>query len=139
MELTRRTTPSPTPWAPSSRTILYTEIIAALAGSASTSLAGQWMAFYLALVLAPITVWLLYAARARVDGKPLPLSWRSWPILEMVFSLIAFAVWAAARPGSPLQEMKEYSPALAGIAVLVVTFLLGLIAPIFKRTIKVAP
>ena len=121
---------------PSEVNILYTAIIAAISGTQTRSLSGQWAAFWLVLALTPLTVWLLYAARVRATGKPLPLAPRVWPTMEMVFALISFAVWAAALPGSPFHEFAAYSAALAGIAVLVVTFLLGLVAPVLGRTIK---
>jgi hypothetical protein len=54
----------------------------------------------------------------------------------MTFSLVAFAVWAAALPGSPFRDFDAYNTAVATVVVLVVTFLLGLISPVFHHTIQ---
>ncbi len=55
----------------------------------------------------------------------------------MSISAVTFVVWAGALPGSPLQEIKNYSSAVAGLMVLVVTAFLGLVAPVLGRPIKV--
>jgi RsiW-degrading membrane proteinase PrsW (M82 family) len=117
----------------------YTAVIAALAVTTSTSKAGQWVAFWFFLAATPIFTWLVYAARVRQSGVGLPVNPRSWPVLEMSISTITFVVWAGALPGSPLQEIKNYSSALAGIMVVVVTAALGLVAPVLGRPIKINP
>jgi hypothetical protein len=113
----------------------YTAVIAALAATTSTSKAGQWVAFWVFLAATPIVTWLVYAARVRQSGAGLPVAPRNWPVLEMSVSTITFVVWAGALPGSPLQEVKNYSSALAGIMVIIVTAGLGLVAPVLGRPI----
>ncbi len=115
----------------------YTAVIAALAATTSTSKAGQWLAFWLFLVATPMVTWLVYAARVRQSGAGLPVKPTHWPVLEMSISAVTFVVWAGALPGSPLQEIKNYSSAVAGLMVLVVTAFLGLVAPVLGRPIKV--
>jgi hypothetical protein len=56
-----------------------------------------------------------------------------WPIWEMVAATVAFAAWGFALPDNPFKGAGWYSPALAGIGVLVISGALGLLAPIFKR------
>ena len=124
---------------PTEVNILYTAIVAAIVttDATTTSHAGQWVAFYFVLVLAPIISWLLYAARVKKQTGKLPLRPTSWPFLEMLFSTIAFAVWAAALPASPLRDLKHFNSGLASAAVLVVSMLLGLLAPVLGKTIDV--
>jgi hypothetical protein len=122
---------------PTEINVLYTAILAAIATSDTVALTGQWAAYWFSLAAAPVVVWLLYAARLRADSKRLPLAPKRWPLLEMGFSVVAFAVWGAALPGTPFAENDWYNSALAGVAVLVVTAALGLIAPVLGRTIEV--
>ncbi len=122
---------------PTEINVTYTAVIAALSGTLSTSRAGQWVAFWCFLAATPIVTWLVYAARVRQSGAELPLDPRRWPVLEMSISTVAFVVWAGALPESPLQQVKNYSPAVAGVMVLVVTAALGLAAPVLGRQVKV--
>src|SRR5205809_602765 len=66
-------------------------------------------------------------------GKDLPKGWAAWPKWEMAAGTVAFAVWAAALPASPLGQFDWFTAAFAGILALVVSFLLGLFAPLFSR------
>jgi hypothetical protein len=121
---------------PSEINILYAAIVAAITATATKSLSGQWMAFWFTLGLTPLAVWFVYAARVHAAGKELPLKPQTWPIMEMVVGAIAFAIWAGTLPGSPLQQIPNYTPTLAGVVLLVGTTLLGWIAAIFQRTIN---
>lgn len=94
----------------------------------------QWAAFWAFVVLTPLTVWVVYASKLKAAGKPLPLTWATWPIWEMVAALVAFCTWAFALPNTPFREFRDwYSPALASIAVLFASTALGLVAPLFQR------
>src|SRR5438045_2474613 len=55
---------------------------------------------------------------------------RSWPIWEMAAGTVAYAAWATALPTNPF---PDYPPSLAGIAVLVASTVLGMLAPLFQR------
>ncbi len=92
----------------------------------------EWMAFGLATGVTPLVVWIVYAAKLRAANSPLPLRPTTWPVWEMFAATTAFAVWATALPNSPFSYFANwYSPAIAGLAVLVVSTMLGLVAPIF--------
>jgi len=122
---------------PSELVVLYTGIIAAISDSNSHSHTGQWVAFWLIFGLTPVTVWVLYATRAKTDGKKLPLDPHIWPWLEMIAGLVAFFIWAAALPKSPVQlDWSFYDAAVASIIVLVGTFVIGLVSPLFSHTIQ---
>ncbi len=76
-------------------------------------------------------VWGLYAARARQANRPLPASLAAWPKWEMVAAAIAYAVWAAALPASPLGAFSWFNQAAAGVMALIASMLLGVFAPVF--------
>ena len=122
---------------PSELVVLYTGIIAAISASNSPSHRGQCVAFWLVFGLTPVTVWVLYATRVKTGGKKLPLDPRIWPWLEMIASLIAFFIWAAALPKSPVQlDWSFYDTAVATVIVLVGTFAIGLVTPLFSHSIQ---
>lgn len=83
------------------------------------------------LVLAPVVVWGLYAAKARQAGRKLPISIGSWPKWEMFAGAVAYAIWAAALPASPLGAFEWFNQAAAGVVALIVSMLLGVFAPVF--------
>jgi hypothetical protein len=124
---------------PTEVNVLYTAVLAAIVKPDTSSLAGQWLAYWLTLGAAPVVAWLLFAARLRANGMKLPLAPAKWPFLEMVFSVVAFATWGAALPGTPWAEHDWYTASLAGVAVLVVTTGLGSIAPVFGKKIDAPP
>jgi len=51
----------------------------------------------------------------------------------MFAATVAYAAWAFALPHSPFTDYTWYSSALSGLAVLVVSTLLGLLAPFFQK------
>jgi hypothetical protein len=107
----------------------------------------EWIAFGFFLLATPLVVWLLYAAKvlnsnsgiAATDKKKLlPLAPWKWPVWEMVAATIGYAAWAFALPNSPFRDFTAagfYSQALAGVIVLVVSTILGLIAPVVCGTL----
>ena len=44
---------------------------------------------------------------------------------------IAYAIWAAALPASPLGAFDWFNQAAAGVVALIVSMLLGVFAPVF--------
>jgi RsiW-degrading membrane proteinase PrsW (M82 family) len=118
---------------------LYVAVLAAiqhpLAGLRSNSpeLKSMWIAYYVFLACTPLVVWLVYAAKVRAANKNLPVSPRTWPLWEMFAATVAFTAWAFALPNTPFQVESWYSSAIAGVVVLVISTLLGLLAPVVSR------
>lgn len=124
---------------PTEINVLYTAVVAAVAAAADAQLTTQWVAFIIVLVLTPVAVWFVYATRVRSSGAPLPIPVRTWPVAEMVTASVAFAIWAGALPGSPLQHIPGFTAALAGVVVLAGTAVLGWIASLLQRPIQAGP
>jgi hypothetical protein len=118
---------------------LYVAVSAALqpaaasTGVAPSSPQALWIAFLCFLVGTPLVVWVVFAGKLTSAGKPLPASYASWPLWEMVAASLAFCAWAFALPNTPFREFSWYSPALAALAVTLASTVLGLIAPLFVR------
>jgi len=93
----------------------------------------DWVAFWIFLFATPVIVWLVYAAKLKTVQKTLPLNFSAWPVWEMFVATAAYTAWAFALPQSPFTEYGWYSSALSGLAVLVVSTLLGLLAPFFQK------
>ncbi len=115
---------------------LYVAVLAAV-HQTDTVTRADWIAFWTALVGTPIVVWLVFGAKVKAAGKPLPLRFRAWPVWEMVAGTVAYCAWAFALPDAPFSEYSWYSSALSGVAVLVASTILGLLAPLFQRPLKV--
>jgi hypothetical protein len=111
---------------------LYVAFIAAIQKPDKVSRA-QWVVFWSFLAFTPIVVWMVYAAKVKVARGALPIAFRAWPVWEMLAATIAYVVWAFALPQTPFVQYLWYSSALAGIAVLVTSTVLGLLAPLFQR------
>jgi len=114
---------------------LYVAVLAALQKPGKVTHA-QWIAFWSFLVVTPIVEWLVYGAKIKAAQKPLPLDPKAWPVWEMVAATIAYCAWALALPNTPFTDYAWYSPALAGVAVLVASTVLGLLAPFFQRQLS---
>ena len=106
---------------------LYVAVLAAIQKPA------HWTAFWIFLVATPIVVWLVYGAKLKAAQKVLPWAPRSWPLWEMFAATVAYCVWAFGLPNAPFADYSWYSSALAGIAVLVASTILGLLAPFCQR------
>lgn len=115
---------------------LYIAVLAALEGDKFVHT--RWTVFLVFLCGTPVVLWLIYAAKLKTVGKALPLRPRTWPIWEMFASTVAFCAWAFALPQSPFAAYNWYSPALSSLAVLLVSTMLGLLAPLFQRPLDVA-
>ncbi|WP_273704925.1 hypothetical protein [Candidatus Accumulibacter cognatus] len=111
---------------------LYVAVISAIqSGPKPTQ--GEWNAFIAFAVATPIVVWLVYGAKLKQASKPLPTAYGAWPVWEMAAATIAFVAWSFALPRSPFAAYDWYSAALSGVVVLIVSTLLGLVAPFFQR------
>ena len=119
---------------------LYTSVSTAIdrEGNASTAFSAHWLAFYICLLMTPATVWLMYAGRVRLADRPLPLSWRRWPIWEMTASTLAFAAWAYSMPGSPFEGLPGfYSRGVAAVVLPTTATFIALLAPILQKPLAV--
>jgi hypothetical protein len=120
---------------------LYVAVLAAVnqptANQPSQVTPAEWRAFWMFLVATPTVVWLVYAAKVKATGNPLPLTFGELPVWEMVAATVAYCAWAFALPNSPFTEYAWYSAALSGVAVLVASTVLGLLAPFFQRPLRV--
>jgi hypothetical protein len=115
---------------------LYVAVLAAVQKPSKVTSA-DWIVFWIFLAATPIVVWLVYGAKVKAANKPLPLSFGAWPVWEMLAATVAYCAWAFALPNTPLSVYSWYSSALSGVAVLVASTCLGLLAPFFQRTLKV--
>ena len=111
---------------------LYVAVLAAVQQSKERS-STEWTTFCIFVVATPVVVWLVYGAKLLHAKKGLPVSFGSIPLWEMFAATAAFAAWAFALPHSPFTSFTWYSSGLSGVAVLVVSTLLGLLAPFFQR------
>lgn len=106
----------------------------AVAGSAR-QVDGAFL-FWGFLIAVPIIVWLVFAGRVKTAGKEIPMDIRKWPKWEMVAATAAFAVWALAIPENPFTTQTWYSAGLVGLAVIVVSTALGLLATVVRGPLK---
>jgi len=118
---------------------LYVAVVAAIAKPAAGVSSTEWTTFWIFLGCTPVVVWLVNGMKVKAAQKPLPLAFRTWPIWEMIAASIAYCAWAFALPRTPFAEFSWYSSALSGIAVLVASTVLGLLAPFFQLPIKITP
>jgi hypothetical protein len=96
----------------------------------------DWLVFWIFLFATPVIVWLVYGGKLMTLRIKAPLNFGAWPIWEMLAATIAYTAWAFALPHSPFTEYPWYSSALSGLAVLVVSTLLGLVAPFFQKPLS---
>lgn len=117
---------------------LYVAVLATIGTPGKVAMA-EWVAFWAFLVATPVVVWLVYGAKMKNAGKPVPLAVRAWPMWEMSAATLAFLAWSFALPETPFTEYAWYSPALAGVIVLVTSTVLGLVAPFFQQPLQPNP
>jgi len=114
---------------------LYVAVLAAVQqqGKVTTT---DWSVFWIFLIATPVIVWLVYGAKLKAIQKPLPIKFGAWPVWEMVAATAAFSAWAFALPNSPFTRFDWYSSGLSGLAVVIVSTFLGLLAPFFQRALE---
>jgi hypothetical protein len=117
--------------------VTYVAVVAVIhptaGGEAPESVVADWVAFLAFFILTPAVAWLIYAVKCLNAGKPLPTPMIQWPVWEMSAATIAYVVWAVTLPENPFSEFSWYSSGLAAIVLLIVSMLLGLMAPLFTR------
>jgi hypothetical protein len=121
-----------TNYIPTETLTLYVAVLAALQPSTKAA----WIIFWCFLIVTPLIVWVVYMAKVRTAGKPIPLVPIKWPLWEMAAGTIAYVAWAFALPTTPFASVGWYSSALAGLVVLITAAILGLMAPLFAREMK---
>ncbi|MGB7816986.1 MAG: hypothetical protein WBL28_11625 [Methylotenera sp.] len=114
---------------------LYVSVLAAVQQEGKVT-STDWITFWIFLLATPVVVWLVYGAKLKTLQKPLPLNFGTWPVWEMFAATVAYAAWAFGLPHSPFTEFGWYSSGLSGVAVLVVSTVLGLLAPFFQRALS---
>ena len=121
---------------------LYTSVATAIQATDLTQAKGiagnaSWIAFYVCLVMTPLSVWLVYAGKVKIASKNLPIYWKQWPKWEMSVATIAFAAWAYSMPNSPFRFIDGfYSPGIAALVLPTSAMLLGFIAPLFQQPLN---
>jgi hypothetical protein len=102
----------------------YLAILAVIPGSSEHGY--QWLMFWAFFAATPIVVWLSVSAAHPGQGLSLPLTAiRSWPWLSMLAATLAFAVFAAAVPGSVVSDLNWYQPWMATAAIILSAFALS--------------
>ncbi len=116
---------------------LYVAVLAAIGGPEKQKPGNvpqaMWVTYWIFLFVTPIVVWLVYGAKLTAAQKPIPLAFRTWPFWEMFAATVAYCAWAFALPNTPFADYSWYSSGLAGLAVLVASTVLGLLAPFLQR------
>ncbi len=120
---------------------LYVAILSVLKQPDKVELANAgssgWTVFWCFLIATPVVVWLSNGAKVIAANKPVPLAYKTWPVWEMFAATLAYMAWVLALPNNPFIGQSWYSTGIAGIAVLVVSTFLGLLAPFFQKQLKV--
>lgn len=125
-------------YVPTEIVAIYTSVATAIATSKDElNPLSQWIAFSICLLMTPIAVWLMYAGKAKMSGKNVPIGFSQWPKFEMFAATLAFAAWAYSMPNSPFSSYHGYySAGLAAIALPCSAMFLGLLAPVLQQPLK---
>jgi RsiW-degrading membrane proteinase PrsW (M82 family) len=117
---------------------IYVAAITAATSQPSQSTNISWTFFWIALFMTPATVLFIFAAKLRNMGLSIPQAFnpKKWPLWEMIAASISFSAWAFGLPKSPFASLSWYNAGVASLSLLLVSTLLGLIAPIFQQPIK---
>jgi hypothetical protein len=92
----------------------------------------QWVAFWFFLVATPITVLITVAAKRTRRGDTQRLGKLSaWPWWPMIAATLSFLAWSVALPGSVMNDLAWFRPAMGAIAVIMAAFIVGLLSPVF--------
>lgn len=117
---------------PTEVVVTYVAILAALGNLKSRSPTEDWVIFWIFLAFTPLATWTIYAVKYKGKSNVLPIGMKKWPWWNIFSASLAFSVWAYALPGSPFTVFKWYRPGLGTAGLLFVSFLLGMVAPLFQ-------
>lgn len=112
----------------------YVAILAALGSIASQSSLEKWVTFWVFLGFTPVATWVVYAVKLKGRNALKGLKFKQWPWWELFSASLAFTVWAYALPGSAFSSLSWYKPGLGTAGLLFISFLLGMLAPLFQPT-----
>jgi hypothetical protein len=107
----------------------YTLTLALAVGNKPLSL--SW--YFAFVVLTPVFVWLVFAAKCREQNRPF-LSWRLWPWWEAGAACVAFTAWSAALPQTAFQRFGWYSSGVAAVVLAVISGVLPLVGTVVTKT-----
>lgn len=112
----------------------YVAVLAALGSVASQSPFEKWVTFWVFLGFTPMATWVIFAVKLKGRNKLKGLKLNQWPWWAIFSASLAFAVWAYALPASPFSTFSWYKPGLGTAGLLFVSFLLGMVAPLFQSS-----
>jgi len=107
---------------------IYVAAVAAADIPGKQPAGGQWVLFWIFLVLTPIIVWGTYALAMKENRRGRPWRFRQWPATSMALATLSFTLWAFSLPKSPFGGFSWYRPSIGSVALLVGTLIIGTIA-----------
>lgn len=121
-----------TAYIPTEIVTTYVAVLAALGVAASQSSLERWVTFWVFLGFTPVATWVVYAVKLKGRNKLKGLKLKQWPWWAIFSASLSFAVWAYALPNSAFASFSWYKPGLGTAGLLFVSFLLGMLAPLFQ-------
>jgi hypothetical protein len=91
---------------------------------------GRWIAVAVFVLLSVLLTMLVHLAKVRRTGEPF-----RWLLWEMSVGAIAFFVWAASLPDTPLQLICRYKEEIGAFSVLVTSALIAALADALGRNV----
>lgn len=110
----------------------YVAVLAALGSVTSQSSFEKWVTFWVFLGFTPVAQWVVFAVKLKGRNKLKNLKLKQWPWWAIFSASLAFVVWAYALPASPFSSLSWYKPGLGTAGLLFISFLLGMLAPLFQ-------
>ncbi len=123
-----------TKYIPTESVTLYVAAVSSLPALQGTGVTPT-IIFWAFVCLTPILMLLLFLRQLAIAGNDWKISIKQWPWWKIVASTVAFAVWALAVPGNPLNFVDTaVSGVIAGFAALFVSTFLNILTPFFEET-----
>ena len=128
-----------TKYIPTESVTLYVAAVSSLPALKEVGITSP-IAFWFFICLTPVLMLLLFLRQLALAGKDWNISAAQWPWWRIIASTVAFAVWALAVPGNPLNFVDSaVSGVIAGFAALFVSTFLNILAPFFEKVTPIAP
>jgi len=122
-----------TKYIPTESVTLYVAAVSSLPALQSTGVTAN-NTFWFFVILTPILMLLLFLRQLAIAEQDWKISIKQWPWWKIIASTVAFAVWALAVPGNPLNFVdSDVSGVIAGFAALFVSTFLNILAPFFEK------
>lgn len=123
-----------TKYIPTESVTLYVAAVSSLMALKDVGLTPA-IAYWFFVCFTPVLMLILYLRQLAIAGKVWKIPVTQWPWWRIIASTVAFSVWALAVPSNPLNFLDPaVSGVLAGLAALIVSTLLNLLAPFFEMT-----